>query len=188
MSQANVSPFVPPAKPGPYIADRSKFRNGGTLIVDTANLAINANVVNTDSLKAYGVPGSTNPAIAAISIATPLLYTSYLDAANVQQYRVAATIANDQIQLISSTLISAPLAVQQTLCVGQPQTAPPFSILTSPTIRLNGDTLANAYPFNGGGLVGYSSMYVPQPPFPSQGSTYDLNGGVVGGNAPLYQA
>ena len=181
--QSNVTPFVPAAKPGPYIADRSKFRNGGTLVVDTANLAINANLVSTDSLKVYGVPGSTNPAIAAVSIAAPLIYTPYLDAANVQQYRVASTVANDQIQLIANTLISAPLTVGHAPFNWKP---PPMSYITTGSVTLNHNTFAQAYPLHAGQVRGFAKLFVPQPPLATQGSILSLNGGKVSGTSILY--
>lgn len=181
-TSANVSTFVPPQKPGPYIYDKSKFFNGGTLMLDTSNLAVNANSVNVCRVRAYGDPVSNIPAITALGIATPLLYTHYQDAGNVDQFRVAVAVSNTQVQVVANTIVTG------SFTVGQPfgWTPPPFSVLSRPTIRLNGQTLGQTYPLSGGQLRGFCPLYVPQPPLATSGQLYDLNGGFVSGTSIIY--
>lgn len=180
---SNVVHAAPAAPPGPATFDRSRF-SGGTRMVDTANLVINANLVQTCRLRAFGDPADpTAPAISAPAIATQILMAPYFDAANVANVNPTVLLGNN------CTYFTESVFVQKSLTVGKPftWTPPAFTVISSPTIRLNGGTFAQTYPLNGGQLRGFFPLFVPQPPLATQGQLLNLNGGVVSGVAKLYK-
>lgn len=181
---SNVKPYAPPAPPGPYQFDRSRF-SGGTRIVDTANLAINANVVNVCRVRAYGDPADpTAPAVSAPAIGTQIILAPYFDAANVANFTPVALFGN------TCTYLTQQLFVQKSVTVGKPfsWTPPTFSTLQNQSLTLTGGNLGQTYPLMGGQVRGYAKLFVPQPTtVPSVGTLYNLNGGVVGGQALLYR-
>lgn len=179
---SNVTPFIPQEKPGPYKYDKSKFFNGGTLMIDTGNLAVNANSVNVCRVRAFGDPATNTPAITALGVCSPLLYTHYQDAANADQFRVAMAISNTQVQMVANTVVTG------SFTVGQPfnWSPPVYSVLNQQPIMLNGGTLGQTYPLTGGQVRGYALMFVAQPPTSTTGTLYNLNGGSATGQATLY--
>lgn len=180
---SNVQTYVPPPPPGPATFDRSKFRNGGTLLLDTQTLTVNANLVNTCRVKVYGDPSNPlAPAVAAPSIATNFLFAPYFDAANTVQFSPALVVANDMVQVTKP-------AVFANVTVGQPfsWTPPTFSTIVPSQPRLSGTTFGQSYPLSGGQLRGYATLYVPQPPISQKGLLLNLNGGTVAGNGIVYR-
>ena len=182
MSNANVTHFVPPPPPGPATYDRSGFRNGGTVLLDSSNLAVNANLVSTCRLKVYGDPANPlAPTISAPSIATNLLFAPSFDAANNVQFRTAVAISNNFVQVVKP-------AVMSNVTIGSQftWTPPTYSSILPVVPKLNGTTFGQTYPLVGGQLVGYAPMFVPQPPLATQGTLINLNGGALKGTATLF--
>lgn len=181
---SNVVHVQPPAPPGPATFDFTRFKgNAVTTMVDTVNLAINANVVNTCRVRAYGDPADpTAPGVSTPAIATQILYSPYFDAANTAQFNPTVLLGNN------CTYLTEQLFVGKAVTIGKPftWTPPPFSTLNSAQPQLNGNTFGALYPLYGGQLRGYALMYVPQPGLPQQGQLLNLNGGVVSGNAVLF--
>ena len=183
MSNSNVKPFMPPPPPGPYkYPNRSAFRANGTLMIDTANLTVLADRVNAARISAGGDPSSNVPPITTLGIHSPYLYAHYLDAANVDQFRVAAVIANDQVQLIANTIVTGSMTIGKQFNWKPPQ----FSSIYSIQPNLKGGTLGQTYPLSGGQLRGYAKLYVPQPGVATSGQIINLNGGQVTGSALIY--
>ena len=179
---ANVSHFVPPPPPGAAKYDRSKFRNGGTLLVDTQQLGINANTVTTCRMKAFGDPADPlAPAVAAPSIATNLLMAPSFDAGNNVQFRAALAISNTMVQIATPTVLA-------NVFIGTPfnWTPPSFSSITPIQPVLKGGTFAQTYPLSGGQVRGFAKLYVPQPGLSQQGQLLSLNGGTVSGAAKIF--
>lgn len=185
MAAANVSHFVPPPPPGPATFDRSKFRQGGTLLVDTQNLEVNANLISTCRLKAYGDPANPlAPVISTPSIATNILFAPSFDAANNVQFRAVAAFSNSMIQFTTPSVMSSNVTIGSAFN----WTPPTFSTLQNQSLTLTGGNLGQTYPLMGGQVRGYAKLFVPQPQtVPSVGTLYNLNGGVVGGQALLYR-
>lgn len=181
---SNVVHVQPPAPPGPATFDFSRFKgNSVTTMVDTQNLVLNANVLNTCRVRAYGDPADpTAPGVSTPAIATQILYAPYFDASNTAQFNPTVLLGN------TCTYLTQQLFVDKAVTIGRPfnWTPPTFSTLNSAQPKLNGNTFGALYPLNGGQLRGYALMYVPQPPLAQQGQLLNLNGGTVSGNAVLY--
>jgi len=186
MSAANVVHVQPPAPPGPATFDYKKFGpNVSTTMVDTQNLVLNSNTVNTCRIRCYGDPADpTAPAVSAPAIGTQIILAPYFDAANVANFTPVALFGN------TCTYLTQQLFVQKSVTVGKPfsWTPPTFSTLQNQSLTLTGGNLGQTYPLMGGQVRGYAKLFVPQPQtIPSVGTLYNLNGGVVGGQALLYR-
>lgn len=185
MSTSNTVVHVqPPAPPGPASFDYTRFgANVSTTMVDTKNLVLNANSVNTCRIRCYGDPANpTDPGVSTPALATQILYAPYFDASNNAQFNPAVLLGNN------CTYVTENLFVQKSVTVGNVfnWTPPSYSSILPVSPVLRGTTFGQTYPLVGGQLSGYGVMYVPQPPLTNQGTIINLNGGTLKGTASLF--